>query len=147
MDFDLSDRRPFWSNPQASEQEFGLLAFDPGKETSVSYVDGDVSEWKNDKPLVSSANLTLYVKSDEKYLYLRLDTKAYDFEKDTLLIPIDSLPNQGNSTDSKNKVIFERPTDFVIELNGKENSRVVVDSYYDLSSKIIILKCVYLGHS
>ena len=47
------------------------------------------------------------------------------------MIPIDSLPNQGNSTDSKNKVIFERPTDFVIELNGKENSRVVVDSYYD----------------
>jgi len=71
------------------------------------------------------------VKSDEKYLYLRLETKNYDFDKDTLLIPIDSLQGQGNTTDSKNKVIFERPTDFVIELNGKENSRVVVDSYYD----------------
>jgi len=131
MDFDLSDRRPFWSNPQASEQEFGLMAFDPGKDTSVCYVDGDISEWKNEKPLVSSPNLTTYVKSDEKYLYLRLNALNYDFEKDTLLIPIDSLPNQGNTTDSKYKVTLERPTDFVIELNGKENSRVVVDAYYD----------------
>ena len=131
MDFDLSDRRPFWSNPQASEQQFGLMAFDPGKGTSVCYVDGDVSEWQNDKPLVSNPNLNIYARSDEKYLYLRFETKNYIFLKDTLLIPIDSLPNQGNTTSSKHKVILERPADFLIELNGKENSRITVDAYYD----------------
>lgn len=107
------------------------MAFDPGKETSVCYVDGDVTEWKDEKPLVSSPNLTTYVKSDEKYLYLRIATQNYDFEKDTILIPIDSIPNQGNSTYPKYDVTFEKPSDFVIELNGKENSRVLVDSYYD----------------
>ena len=131
MDFDLPDRRPFWSNPQTSEQEFGLMAFDPGKETSVCYVDGDVAEWKSDKPLAIGNNLSIYAKSDEKYLYLRIDPKDFDFTKDTILIPIDSIPNQGNSTYSKYNVTFERPSDFVIELNGKENSRVLVDTYYD----------------
>jgi len=131
MDFDLPDRRPFWSNPQTSEQEFGLMAFDPGKETSVCYVDGDVAEWKNEKPIASSHDLTTYVKSEEKYLYLRIATQNYDFEKDMILIPIDAIPNQGNSTYPKYNVTFERPADFVIELNGKENSRVLVDSYYD----------------
>lgn len=131
MDFDLPDQRPFWSNPQTSEQEFGLMAFDPGKETSICYVDGDIAEWKDEKPLASGHNLTAYIKSDEKYLYLRIATENYDIEKDTILIPIDSIPNQGNSTYPKYNVAFERPSDFVIELKGKGNSRVLVDSYYD----------------
>ena len=28
--FDIADRRPFWSNIQTTEQNFGVLAFDPG---------------------------------------------------------------------------------------------------------------------
>ena len=55
MDFDTPDRRPFWSNPQTNEQEFGMMAFDPGKEKSKCYVDGDVSDWKGDTPLIQDA--------------------------------------------------------------------------------------------
>ena len=131
MDFDIPDRRPFWSNPQTSEQEFGLLAFDPGMTTSVSYVDGDVTEWENEKPLATGNNLSVYAKSDEKYLYLRINAQHFDFVNDTILIPIDSIPNQGNSTYPKYNVIFNRLADFVIEINGNQNSRVLVDSYYD----------------
>ncbi|WP_176786163.1 hypothetical protein [Desulfosporosinus hippei] len=131
MDFDLPDRRPFGSNPQTSEQEFGLMAFDPGNKTSACYVDGDFSEWENADPLVSDPNFSIYVKSDEKYLYLRIAAQTYDFEQDTILIPIDSISNQGNSTYPKYNVTFERPSEFVIILNGKENSRILVDSYYD----------------
>ena len=45
MDFDLANRRAYWSNPQTNEQEFGLMAFDPGEEKSICYVDGDLSDW------------------------------------------------------------------------------------------------------
>lgn len=131
MDFDIPDRRPFWSNPQTSEQEFGLLAFDPGRTSSICYVDGGLSEWNHEKPLTGGSDLSIYVKSDNKYLYLRIDAKNFNFEKDTMLIPIDSIPNQGNSTYLKYNALFNRPADFVIEFNGKENSRVLVDSYYD----------------
>lgn len=37
--FDIADRRPFWSNIQTTEQCFGLMAFDPGKESAACYVD------------------------------------------------------------------------------------------------------------
>lgn len=38
-------KTPFWSDYQTSEQSYGLLAFDPGDERSISYVDGDDEEW------------------------------------------------------------------------------------------------------
>ncbi len=44
MAFDLPSQRPFWSNPQANEQEFGLLDFDPGKEKTICDVDGEIAQ-------------------------------------------------------------------------------------------------------
>lgn len=131
MDLDLPQRRPYWSNPQTNEQEFGLMAFDPGNEKSTCYVDGDFSEWKNDKPITSSQGFDIYTKSDEKYLYFFVDGKNYDFSKDTLLIALDTINNQGNTTFKDYDAKFNRASDFVIAINGKENSRIVVDAYYD----------------
>ena len=130
MDFDLPDRRPFWSNPQTNEQEFGLLAFDPGRET-ICDVDGDVSEWKGDIPTYTGKDVKLYVKSDEKYFYMMADTKNFNFEKDTIIIPIDTTDGQGNVRDISSKLNFSRPADFTIRINGANNSRVLIDSYYD----------------
>ena len=31
MDYDNPDRRPYWSNAQTGEQQFGLLSFDRHK--------------------------------------------------------------------------------------------------------------------
>lgn len=42
MDFDNPDRRPFWSNAQTNEQQFGLLSFDPESHIKV---DGEVEDW------------------------------------------------------------------------------------------------------
>ncbi|NLU08297.1 MAG: family 2 glycosyl transferase [Clostridiales bacterium] len=132
MDLDLSDRRPYWSNAQTNEQEFGLLAFDPGNNKSICYVDGDTSDWKDDKPLVNDDNMKLYVKSDEKYLYIMADIKGFNFEKDKLFLPIDITPNSGNLKYNDYNLKFKRPTDMVIMLNKKGGSRIVTDSYYDV---------------
>lgn len=131
MDLDLPDQRPFWSNPQTNEQEFGLLAFDPGQEKSICYVDGDISDWSPDTPIMTSENTILYVKSDEKYVYIMLKTKNYDFTNDTLYISFDTISGQGNLVDKNSGVSFERPADFLIEINSQDNSKILVDAYYD----------------
>lgn len=129
--FDIADRRPYWSNIQTTEQCFGLLAFDPGKESMAAYVDGDVSEWKNTKPTVTTAQGKLYIKSDERYLYIMLDAGNYDFEKDTLLIPINTIADQGNLKAAQYNAEFDAAADFLIYINGKDNSHIYVDRYYD----------------
>lgn len=129
--FDIADRRPYWSNIQTTEQCFGLLAFDPGKESMAAYVDGDVSEWKNTQPTVTTGQGKLYIKSDERYLYIMLDAGNYDFEKDTLLIPINTIADQGNLKAAQYNAEFDTAADFLIYINGKNNSHIYVDRYYD----------------
>lgn len=131
MDLDLPERRPYWSNPQTNEQEFGVLAFDPGKEKSICYVDGNISDWKNDKPIIDTSNMKLYVKSDEKYLYIMGDINKFDFEKDKLFLPIDITPKTGNLKYNDYNIAFKRPTDMVVVLDKNGGSRIVTDSYYD----------------
>lgn len=131
MDFDLPDHRPFWSNPQTNEQQFGLMAFDPGKEKSICCVDGDITDWNEKELLYTTNDASLYVKSDEKYVYLMIKAKNYDFTRDSLYIPVDSLPGQGNTFDTVRNISFERPADFLIQINNVNNSRILVDAYYD----------------
>ena len=131
MQFDLPSQRPFWSNPQANEQQFGLLAFDPGKDKSVCEVDGDIGEWQNEAPVYADEQVTLYAKADEKYLYLMAQTRDFDFARDSLYIPVDSLPGQGNSRDAERQLQFSRPAEFLIQIQGEKNSKIMVDAYYD----------------
>lgn len=131
MDFDDPSSRPYWSNPQTNEQEFGLMAFDPGEKESVSYVDGDVSEWSGEAPVVNTDKMKLFTKSDEKYLYLMVDAKDYNFDSDRLIIPVNTIEGQGNDSPVDYNLKFSEEADFVIEINGKDNSRIKVDAYYD----------------
>lgn len=131
MDLNISDRRPFWSDIQTNEQYFGLLAFDPGDGKSVCYVDGDVGEWSKEDILTQNDELTLSLKSDEKYVYVMIESDGLDIEKDKIYIPIDSIQDQGNSSLGDTDLRFEKPADFLIEIDGVKNSRILVDSYYD----------------
>lgn len=131
MDFDLADQRPFWSNTQTNEQHFGLLAFDPGKEKSVVYIDGDDSEWNEEDQLSKNEENTLSVTSDEKYLYVKVDTKEFDYEEDQLYIAIDVKKDQGNSQTADGSLLFSRPADFLVKINGATGSSIRVDAYYD----------------
>lgn len=131
LEFDLASRRPFWSNVQSNEQNFGLLAFDPGDEKSVCYVDGDLEDWQYDTPLISKDGIKLYVKSDEKYVYFMVESQEFNFDDDQLMIPIDTIQNQGNMSDNASGHSFERATDFLIKVDGANNSAILVDAYYD----------------
>ncbi|MGF7058965.1 hypothetical protein [Brassicibacter mesophilus] len=154
MDYDNPDRRPMWSNAQTNEQQFGLLSFDPGASLKVK-IDGNIDEWEGNGSIKAyesqnqpnyhsfydgydeGRNLEkMFATSDERYLYLRIDYKdlgdKVDWEKMNTLIFIDSKKNQGNTTLPFNtNVKSDAGVDFIIQLNGKDNSRVLIDSYYD----------------
>lgn len=125
------DNTPYWSDYQTNDQFFGLLSFDPGEEKSVCYVDGDISEWTEKDKVVKSGDMDLSMKYDEKFLYFLVHKENFDPEKDTLYLPIDTNPKIGSTYCENYDVSFERASDFLMVISGKENSRIVVQERYE----------------
>ena len=121
----------YWSDYQTNEQFFGLLTFEPGKEESVCCVDGDPSEWTPEDLVLSREDLELSMKYDEKFLYFLVKKPGFQWEEDTLYIPIDTTPKSGSTYCQEYGVSFERASDFLIVLHGREDSRVLVQQRYE----------------
>ncbi|GLC89755.1 hypothetical protein [Lysinibacillus piscis] len=125
MDYDDSNRRPFWSNAQTNEQQFGLLSFDRLKVK----VDGNTEEWQN-TPLYKTEKADFAVDYDERYLYIKLNSELLAQSSPRILL--DVVPNQGNTSVATIPTTkFSNGIDFIVELNKAGDSRVVVDEYYD----------------
>ncbi|WP_345242391.1 hypothetical protein [Pontibacillus salipaludis] len=129
MELDNPNRRPFWSNAQTNEQQFGLLSFDRLKRT----IDGKGESWQDAK-LSSSENgkiKSVATDHDERYLYLRLEMdKSFNFKDQSLHVAFDTIQNQGITTIT-DEVTTKQGVDFLLEINGKEQAELLVDSYYD----------------
>lgn len=132
------DNTPYWSDYQTNEQYFGLLSFDPGKEKSVSYVDGDISEWEEKDLVIKNGDTSVSMKYDEKFLYFLVHKEGFSPEKDKLYLPIDTTPKTGSTYCENYDISFERPCDFVIAIDGKDNSRVLVQERYE------VMRAMYL---
>lgn len=131
MDLDNPDQRPFWSNAQTNEQQFGLLSFD----TLKIKVDGDISDWSGKKPMYKTKQMAMYMDSDERYLYIRMDVENTEFSNaDFPLIYFNTVKGQGNST-YKDYPLLNK-ADFVLTIKDEENSRIEVDAYYDVFQKL-----------
>ena len=126
------DNTPYWSDYQTNEQYFGLLAFDPGEEESICYVDGDVSEWKEEDLVIAYEDMTVSMKYDEKFLYFYITKEDFSPETDTLYLPIDTTQKTGSTYCENYDLSFERAVDFLVVLDGKENSRVLVQERYEV---------------
>lgn len=121
----------YWSDYQTNEQYFGLLSFDPGEKESVCYTDGEVDEWSESDLLQDRGDIRLYGKYDEKYLYFRIHADQLDFENEIFYIPFDITPKSGSYYAQGEDVKFDRPADFLLIFDGKENSRILVQERYD----------------
>ena len=130
------DNTPYWSDYQTNEQYFGLLAFDPGEEESVCCVDGDASEWGPEDVVLETGQGTLSMKYDEKFLYFY--ASGFDPEAGPVYIPLDTTPKTGSTYCENYGLTFERPCDFVIRIDGTEDSRVVVQERYE------VMRAMYL---
>ena len=60
-----------------------------------------------------------------------VDTSDYNFNSDTLYIPIDIKIIREMTVMLNAGITFDKQADFVISINGKDNSRIVCDQYYD----------------
>lgn len=125
---DISD----WSDPQTENQGYGLMAFDPGDNKSISYLDADIKDMQDFKPVAGSGDIKLYMQNDEKYIYIMLEAKNIDFDKDKIIIPIGTDENLGSDHMENLGLNFNKNADFVILLNGKSDSHLLVNAYYDM---------------
>ncbi len=128
MDYTDENRRPYWRDVQTSEQNFGLMEFIPGLNGASVVLDGDISEWEKKDEVSSSNGISVYAKSDVSYLYLMVKGDKIDFEKDRVVIPLDITPKSGSSFYENYK--FNKKTDFVVDIQGKDNTHVKVQNYY-----------------
>ena len=121
----------YWSDYQTNEQYFGLLSFDPGKKTSICYVDGNRSDWTEEDVVTQQDGYRLSMKYDEKFIYFLAEQKGFSLANDKLYIPVDVTPKSGAMTAENLGVSMSEAADFVIEINGGMNSRVWVQERYD----------------
>lgn len=142
MDYDNPDRRPYWMNVQTNEQHFGLLDFQPGKFNQHILIDGQIEDWHQQgiTPLYEAKTedellQKIYVTSDEGYLYIRYDySSEISLENHSTYLLLDTIDEQGQTSimlNNETEVIADFGVDFLAEIKGLDNSRVVVDSYYD----------------
>jgi hypothetical protein len=111
-------------NLSSAEQGYGLLSHD----VSTVYPDGDYSDW-SDTDYIPSTKLKVQYDANYMHIYAQLP-KDFDFNKDTCYIPVSILGIGSNF--AKKGLSFNQNTDFIIEINGKENTRILCDEYYDL---------------
>lgn len=124
-------RNPYWSDYQTNGQYFGLLSFDPGEKTSVCYVDGDLSEWDEADIVQSDDSGSISTKYDEKFIYFMIHKNNMDLGSEKLFVPIDVTPKSGSSYCDEYDLLFDSAADFLLVLDGKDNSRLTVQKRYE----------------
>lgn len=125
-----TERSGYWLDYQNSNQFFGLLAFDPGKEERLCIVDGDPKEWDKEDQILEEEEMSLSVKQDEEFLYLMAYKKDFDFNQTKLNIPIDTIKDLGSKTANENNLSFDRPADFLLTIDTNKNSKLLVQERY-----------------
>lgn len=121
----------YWSDYQTNEQYFGLLSFDPGKEQSICYVDGDRSDWSEKDIVTEQDGCRLSMKYDVKFVYFLLEKDGFSIDTDILYIPVDTTPKTGSVEAANLGIWMSEPADFVLQIDGKYNSRLWVQRRYN----------------
>lgn len=119
-----------WHDIQSNGTGYGLLSFDTGEKESSAYIDGNRSEWEEKDKILSSEGITLSTKYDESFLYLLIEKEGMS-EETNLYIPIDTTPKSGSTISEKPKLKFELEADFLLNIKGKNDSRLMVQARYE----------------
>ncbi len=106
----------------------GIMSFD----AASGYSDGNTIEWMGASPIISDETQEVYAKYDAAYLHIYINVKRdFDFENDTLFVPI-SIFGRGSKSESENSLTFSDNADFLLVINGKENTRIKTDIHNDV---------------
>lgn len=123
----LTDRAPYWHDLQTDGQGYGLMAFVPEEQACV--LDGDSGEWGRDDVVLETGGTTLSARYDAEGLCLLI--QGADVGPDSpLYLPIDITGELGSSRSRSPSLAFERAADFLLCLDGTDNSRLLVQARY-----------------
>lgn len=124
------ERRAHWCDMMTCEQHFGLIDFVAGEGKETVIIDGDDSDWSAEDILLETEKAALSVKHDCTYLYLMVRKEGADYDSNKFYIPFDITPNSGSTVyEDKN---LSAPADFMLVVDGRDNTQMLVQSYYDL---------------
>lgn len=131
---DPSDRT---RNLSSAEQGYGLLSFD----VSSVYPDGNFDDWDNADHLPGT---DIKVQYDADYMHILVELPdGFDFENDKYYVPI-SVLGAGSRENKNARISFDRNCDFVLEIHGEKETRLLCDGYYDVFDyKYSVLKKVF----
>ena len=128
----ILDKSAYWYDVQTYSQSFGLMAFEPDSIENICYPDESNDEWVEEDILNQGEGLTVSMKSDSKYLYFMiLMQNGFDPMKQEVFIDLDVTPKSGTTFSTEYNLMFDRPTDFVIQINDRDNAKVLVHEYYN----------------
>ena len=128
-----SDRSAYWSNYGDPDQFMGLLAMEPGEDGCICTVDGDPKEWtKKDIVAQYEDGSVLSAQYDERYLYVCIQKCGLSLADETYYLPFDITPKSGSNYCENHDVKFDRAADFVLVIDGKENTYLMVQERYEV---------------
>ena len=121
----------YWHDLQSSDESFGLLKFESGKEEDKISIDGEFSDWENTKSILQEDGVELKVRSDLSNLYVLVEKEKWSLNDDELYLGVDVTPLSGSKVWDK-EAEFSNEVDFIIKLHGYNESRMVVNERYNL---------------
>lgn len=112
-------------NLSSAEQGYGLLSFD----VSTVYPDGSFNDWEN-TDYIDGTDIKVQYDADYMHILVELP-ESHNFEKDTYFVPI-SVLGIGSTASTDDNIFFSKNCDFLLKINGKDNTRLLCDGYYDV---------------
>ena len=122
-------RAPWWHDLQSDGQNYGLMAFVPGQSQSVCVLDGYAGEWDEKDEVLSSQGMRLSVRYDAEGVYLLIEGE--DLAEKPVYVPIDLTSASGSTQCEEPALRFAGAADFLLCLEGPEDSRLLVQERYD----------------
>lgn len=120
----------YWHNVQASDESFGLMAFEPVLSGGSITIDGDFEDWQKHDYLLDD-KFKLKVFSDTDYLYLYLESEN-ELKQGDFYLGIDTTPKSGSNYWMRKEADFSLPVDFVIDFTNFNKVQVSAHNYSDL---------------
>ncbi len=153
-----SDRRPMWLNRLTNEQNYGVIATEPGESVEETiHLDGktddwdertgwpegprDAVDWVSDYAFdripetrrMEYEDLDVSVSRDEAYLYLLAKKREgeWDLSEEELDVGLGTLPGGSEKADKAPGVGYPGGIQFLLQIKGKEDSHLWINSAYD----------------
>ncbi len=115
-----------WHDLQTESQWYGLMEFTGESRT----IDGEPGEWEEEDVVYTGDGITLSAYVDTEGLALLAEGQNVTPNR-TIYIPVDTTDQSGSTVCESLELSFSEPADFLICIDGEENSRVLVQERYE----------------